>query len=78
MLAAQQARPRRLIARPVVGTRGAPSSAHPCYCAFHPGLTLASLHCVSLLGVATNNFAVDELIEVSAPPAKAKAKAKAE
>ena len=29
-------------------------------------------------GVATNNFAVDELVEVEAPPAKAKAKAKAE
>jgi hypothetical protein len=29
-------------------------------------------------GVATNNFAIDELIEVEAPPAKAKAKAKAE
>jgi len=32
---------------------------------------------VNYAGVATNNFAVDELIEVEAPPAKAKAKAKA-
>ena len=29
-------------------------------------------------GVATNNFALDELVEVEAPKAKAKAKAKAE
>jgi len=33
---------------------------------------------VNYAGVATNNFAVDELIEVQAPPVKAKAKAKAE
>ena len=32
---------------------------------------------VNYAGVATNNFAVDELIEVDAPPAKAKAKAPA-
>ena len=32
----------------------------------------------SLAGVATNNFALDELVEVEAPKAKAKAKAKAE
>ena len=31
---------------------------------------------VNYAGVATNNFAVDELIEVEAPPAKGKAKAK--
>ena len=33
---------------------------------------------VNYAGVATNNFALDELVEVEAPPAKAKAKAKAE
>ena len=33
---------------------------------------------VNYAGVATNNFAVDELIEVEAPKAKAKAKAKEE
>ena len=33
---------------------------------------------VNYAGVATNNFAVDELVVVSSPPAKAKAKAKAE
>merc|ERR1719502_2402955 len=32
---------------------------------------------VNYAGVATNNFALDELIEVEAPPAKAPAKAKA-
>lgn len=33
---------------------------------------------VNYAGVATNNFAMDELVEVEAPKAKAKAKAKAE